>query len=212
MIIKCKKNCEDRELIQDKCYIVISYRKVLSDSNKDMYYIIDEEGFFKILRGDEVEVVDSTYSKYWVTIKTKDNKWILYLPKDWVKEIDPIYYNGRMDEVDGFWYVIDDIYGSTCAHMVLGLTYDEECEYVKLIYKEHEGHECLNEKTYSQYQDPNIKIEAEPIGENWVLCPECHEVFEVNPDQGVVKCPNIACRELLNNPYAPKMPKEPKKE
>lgn len=85
---------------------------------------------------------------------------------------------------------------------------DEFCERFKHLLPDYIYAQCFKER----YQDPNIKIEAEPIGENWVLCPECHEVFEVSPDQGVVKCQNIACRELLNNPYAPKMPKEHKKE
>lgn len=50
------------------------------------------------------------------------------------------------------------------------------------------------------YQDPEIEIVAEAIGDNWVLCPECKEAFEVDPEQGVVQC--TGCYTKMNNPYA----------
>lgn len=50
-------------------------------------------------------------------------------------------------------------------------------------------------------QNEDIKVSAMPIGENWVLCPECDEAFEADKEKKVIQCPNIACREKLNNPY-----------
>ncbi len=78
------------------------------------------------------------------------------------------------------------------------------CKRFKHLLPEYKYAECFKEN----YQDPNLKIEAEPIGENFVLCPECNEIFEVKKDEGVITCPNIACRAKLNNPYAPKFPKK----
>jgi len=53
-------------------------------------------------------------------------------------------------------------------------------------------------------------ILAEPIGENWVLCPECDEAFEVDENQGVITCTNVVCKAYMNNPYAKVFPKKDK--
>ena len=62
------------------------------------------------------------------------------------------------------------------------------------------------EKVCKEYfQDPNVKLIAEKIEDNWVFCPSCYEAFEVLTKQGVLTCPNDThCRELLNNPFARK--------
>jgi len=76
------------------------------------------------------------------------------------------------------------------------------CKRFKHLLSEYKYAECFKE----QYQDPSRKIIAEPIGENWVLCPECNEAFEVNDNQGVITCPNTVCKMQMNNPYAKKFP------
>lgn len=83
------------------------------------------------------------------------------------------------------------------------LEYTEEfCERFKHLLPEYKYAECFKER----YQDPNLNIIAESIGENWVLCPECDEAFEVDENQGVITCPNVACKTQMNNPYAKKFP------
>ena len=80
------------------------------------------------------------------------------------------------------------------------------CERFKHLLPEYKYAECFKER----YQDPDIDLIAEEIGDNWVLCPECNEAFEVDKNQGVVYCPNVACKAILNNPYAPVRPLKPK--
>ena len=87
------------------------------------------------------------------------------------------------------------------------LEYTEDfCERFKHLLPEYKYAECFKER----YQDPDIDLIAEEIGDNWVLCPECNEAFEVDKNQGVVYCPNVACKAILNNPYAPVRPLKPK--
>jgi hypothetical protein len=56
------------------------------------------------------------------------------------------------------------------------------------------------EEYFVEYQNPKIEIVAEAVGDNWVICPECNEAFEVKAEQGVVKC--TGCYTKMNNPYA----------
>ena len=53
-----------------------------------------------------------------------------------------------------------------------------------------------------EYQYENIEITAEAIGQNWVLCPECNEAFEVEKEHEIIICQNVACRTQMRNPYA----------
>ena len=76
------------------------------------------------------------------------------------------------------------------------------CERFRGLLPKYKYAECFKNK----YQDPDLKITAEPLGDNWVLCPECNEAFEVDKNQGVVTCPNVACKTKMNNPYAPARP------
>ena len=53
------------------------------------------------------------------------------------------------------------------------------------------------------YQDKSIDIEAKVLDENWVMCPKCDEVWELDSRLGTTKCP--ACNTVMNNPFAKKL-------
>lgn len=59
------------------------------------------------------------------------------------------------------------------------------------------------DKEFSYYNlntpEEPADIDAEAIGDNWVLCPECNEAFEAGSEHKVVKC--TGCYTELNNPY-----------
>ncbi len=62
-----------------------------------------------------------------------------------------------------------------------------------------------------EFQNPYIDLTAIKLDEGyWMSCPECDEAFEVDENQGVITCPNVACKIELNNPYAKKFPNKDK--
>jgi len=139
-------------------------------------YISYEKGYnpVRILFADECKILNKNHSKYW--IKDDDNN---YLPEGWEKKgfLEKLVDDLDPLSIEKFKLVKDKI--------------DEEFAY---YFKD-------NSK---ELQDPYLSYEAEAIGNNWVLCPKCNEAFETNSKNGVIVCPNIACREELNNPYAKK--------
>ncbi len=146
----------------------------------DIIYITYEDKYSPLhfVSSKDCEILDDTPSKYW--IKYGENT---YLPEGWNDE-------------NYLYELVDD----------LAPLEDKKFREAKEKIDKEFYHFYGNDKL--EYQDPNINITAEPIGENWVLCPECNEAFEVDKNEGVVICPNIACRAKMNNPYAKKLPKK----
>ena len=62
-----------------------------------------------------------------------------------------------------------------------------------------EIYDLLVKEDESKYLNPEHKY-AEAIGDNWVLCPECYESFQIDSNIGVIQCPNITCKIKYNNP------------
>jgi len=135
-----------------------------------------DEHPLNLLFQDEVKILDDTPSKYW--IKYADNT---YLPEGWNDE-------------NYLYELVDDL------NPISNKKFKDAKEKIDKEF----AYYFVNDN--EKYQDPNIKITAEPIGDNWVLCPECNEAFEVDKEQGVITCPNVACRTKMNNPYAPIRP------
>ena len=192
MILQYKKENKDN-LIQDQKYIVYAY---IEYETYNLYWVLDSEDEFMFLRDEDIELINDIHSKYWKTIINTRTGTTLYLPFEWVKEIPSEYYNDRMDEIDGFWSAIDDLYGSSCGHMSIS----NDCTYIKEINDEHpEFVENIDD----------IALDALAIGYNWILCPECDEAFEVNISQNIVTCPNVACELRIYNPYVKWCPLPP---
>ncbi len=74
---------------------------------------------------------------------------------------------------------------------------DQDPEVEKAFF---ELYELMVEEDATQHPNPKYKY-AEALGDNWILCPECAEAFQVDSNVGVVTCPNIACKTKLNSPY-----------
>lgn len=74
---------------------------------------------------------------------------------------------------------------------------DQDLEAEKAFF---ELYDLMVEEDVTQCPNPKYKY-AEALEDNWALCPECAEAFEVNPDDKVIKCPNVTCGTYLNNPY-----------
>ena len=140
----------------------------------------DKYSPLNFISSDECEILDNTPSKYW--IKYGDNT---YLPEGWNDE-------------NYLYELVDD----------LAPLEDKKFREAKEKIDKEFYHFYGNDRV--EYQDPNISLTAEPIGENWVLCPECNEAFEVDKNQGVITCPNIVCKIQMNNPYAKTYPEDKK--
>ena len=183
MILQYKKENKNN-LIQDQNYIVYAYIKY---ETYNLYWVLNSKDVFMFLKDEDIELINDIHSKYWKTIISTRIEATFHLPFEWVKEIPSEYYNGRMDEIDGFWSVMDDLCDSSCRYMSIS----NDCTYIKEINDEHPEF----------IENIDDILDALAIGYNWVLCPECDEAFEVNISQNIVTCPNVACKLHLYNPY-----------
>ena len=121
---------------------------------------------------NESEILDSTYSKEW--IKYDDNT---YLPEGW-------------SDTDFLYELVDDLSPLTTEKFkTMKDKIDNEFSY-------------YFEDNLKELQNPNILYVAEAIEDNWVLCSECNEAFEVKKEDGIIVCRNIACKIKMSNPYA----------
>lgn len=50
-----------------------------------------------------------------------------------------------------------------------------------------------------EFPDLSNTKKATDLGENWVMCPDCDETWEVLVKSGMLKCPK--CNALLHNPF-----------
>jgi len=194
MKIKLKTNISIDNLSVKKEYEIISILYIkwdLSDKNYTiLYYIINDIN--DIFCGNESDfiITDSKIESDFIYEEKK------LLQRYTIPEQLIASYALHPRNVDVF-----------CLYKALEYTepieMDKEfCERFKHLLPEYKYAECFEEK----YQDPNLNMIAEPIGQNWVLCPECNEAFEVDEHQGVITCTNVACKVYMNNPYAKKFP------
>jgi hypothetical protein len=56
-----------------------------------------------------------------------------------------------------------------------------------------------------EFPDPKLKIQGQILKDNWVMCPECNEAWEVFDNSGILICPK--CSKYQNNPLY-RTPKE----
>lgn len=137
-------------------------------------YIIfeDDVQLACIVRSGDYNILDATPSSHWIT--TNENNLI---PKSWDY---PMFLEVLVDNPAP---LEDDIFRQAKEAI------DQEFP------------DYFIDHTL-EYQDAGLALIAEAIGDDWVLCPECKEAFEVNPKQGVIKC--TGCYTEMNNPYAKK--------
>lgn len=186
MIVKLKKNINGKDnstyqgisLDKKKKYYVISIRVRKENNSKTFYTIIHDRYHFNLFPANMFEIIDHSI----------DNDWI-------VRESENLYeFLPEVISYESFWEDLCD--------------WDIEAErkfyrrFIGKIYPDgtHGG------EYFEDYQDPKIKLTAEYLGENWVICPECQEAFEVNCKQGTLTCTNIACKVKMNNPCAKEFP------
>ncbi len=92
----------------------------------------------------------------------------------------------------------NETYWDTITSMIMADSITNE----GYLYHELDFQNWLNAINQNNISKVNNDLKtAKAIGDNWVLCPECHEAFEVNPVDKVVQCLNVACETYLNNPY-----------
>lgn len=125
----------------------------------------DEYSPLNFMSSDDCEIIDNTYSKYW--IKYDENT---FMPQGW-------------NETNFLYELVDDL------EPLENTTFKKAKENI--------------DKEFSYYKlnasEEFVEIDAEAIGDHWVLCPECNEAFEVNSESKVIKC--TGCYIELNNPY-----------
>ena len=151
--------------------------------NNLLYFSIYEENdeTYPMWHDSELfEIIDATPSKYWKSSFGKlasekiDNGTMIGF-SEWVD--NPIIYEKLLDD--------DEV--------ALLLFY----KYKKLIEKENILLFCSE-----FYQNPNIKEVGINLGDNWIMCPNCGEAYEIIKEKGTIECINLACKLKFNNPCA----------
>ena len=183
MKIKLKENITGYELSSEKLYEVIAIgisRKTDKTSCGTQYYLLRNNFSIGPYDENDFDIIDGSFDDDYAIVNDQKCNSLYILPKS----IDTSFFHNWVlytDEID-----LTDAFYERFKHLIPEKKYAE-------FFKE-------------RYQDKKILLSAESIGNNWVICPECDEAFEVDENKGVLVCPNIACKMGLNNPYAKKFP------
>jgi hypothetical protein len=132
---------------------------------------------------DNCVILDRYYSKLWNIIDKKSG-----IPKKWGKDM---YLEQLIDNLNPLEN--DPLFKEYKLKI--------DVEYYKLY-----AHQEKYAELYPQcYQHKKYPV-AEELGDNWTMCPNCSEAYEVKKDQGYIECKNATCKIKFNNPYAKKFP------
>lgn len=166
------------ELDSNKIYEVVGTIIMKSNNETEIEIIYDKHNFWSFPM-NLFEIVDPTIPDDWVVFEQLGAYQML--PKILA------YEDFREDFADGYREAEKIFY-----NRFAGKIYPDKDKQYKF------------EEYFYEYQNPEIEIVAEAIGDNWLICPECNEAFEVKEEQGVVKC--TGCYTKMNNPYAKEFP------
>lgn len=159
-------------LTLNKIYDVVAITH-FRELKKLKYFVVDNDENISAYNEIYFEIIDNTLEKDFVIKNDIKTNSLYILPDD----IDTSFF-----------------YDLVLFSETIRITPDFMNRF-KHLFSDNKYAEVFPEKVHN----PNIHKIAKAIGEGWVLCSECDHVFEVNQEEGVVKC--TACYTKQNNPY-----------